>query len=148
MAAADHAVVSGFLAEMRAIFPVRGVDAFDVAVAQSPETTRRYFLTGPDASGEGEERSDGFLVFAAALARAEQAPSIGDTYSRLRRRLVETGDLIEDGPSYRLTNDTIFASPSAAAAVLLGRTANGRIEWIDAEGVSLKQRQLAATGQA
>lgn len=147
MAAADHAVASGFLAEMRAIFPVLGVDAFDVAVAQSPDVARRYFLTGPDASGEGEERSDGFFVFAGAKARLEEVQSIGDTYARLRRRLIETSDLVADGSSYRLTNDTLFASPSAAAAVLLGRTANGRIEWLDAEGVSLKQRQLAATGQ-
>ena len=42
--------------------------------------------------------------------------------------------------------DYTFNSPSNAAGVLLGRTANGRIEWKDASGRSLKQIQEAAAG--
>lgn len=148
MAAADHAVASGFLAEMRAIFPVLGVDAFEVAVAEPAQATRRYHLTGPDASGDGEERSDGYFVFEGALARVREVDSISDSSSRLRRRLVEAGEFVEEGASYRLTKDTLFSSPSAAAEILLGPSANGRTEWSDADEVTLKQRQISAAGLA
>lgn len=35
---------------------------------------------------------------------------------------------------YRFSQDYVFSSPSTAAAVVLGRSANGRIEWKDAKG--------------
>jgi Domain of unknown function (DUF4357) len=35
----------------------------------------------------------------------------------------------------------VFSSPSAAATVVLGRSANGRIEWKDAQGRTLKELQ-------
>ena len=45
-----------------------------------------------------------------------------------------------------LTQDYTFASPSMAAGVLLGRTANGRTEWKDAKGRTLKKLQEAEDG--
>jgi hypothetical protein len=44
---------------------------------------------------------------------------------------------------YRFTQDYSFSSPSTAAAVVLGRSANGRIEWKDAQGRTLKALQEA-----
>ena len=46
---------------------------------------------------------------------------------------------------YRLAQDYTFNSPSTAAGVLLGRSANGRIEWKDAKGRSLKESQEQTT---
>jgi hypothetical protein len=42
-----------------------------------------------------------------------------------------------------MTQDYPFDSPSTAAGVLLGRSSNGRIEWKDAEGQTLKEVQTA-----
>jgi hypothetical protein len=73
--------------------------------------------------------------------------AVGSMYmSNLRRVLVEKGVFIDDGESYRLAQDYSFDSPSTAAGVLLGRSANGRIEWKDASGRSLKELQEAAAG--
>ncbi len=38
-----------------------------------------------------------------------------------------------------LTQDYVFSAPSLAAAVLLGRTANGRVEWKTSSGKTLKE---------
>jgi hypothetical protein len=43
-----------------------------------------------------------------------------------------------------LTQAQLFDSPSTAAGVILGRTANGRIEWRNASGQTLKEMQEAA----
>jgi hypothetical protein len=43
-----------------------------------------------------------------------------------------------------LTQDYEFSAPSTAAAVLMGWTADGRKEWKDAQGRSLKEIANAA----
>ncbi len=52
----------------------------------------------------------------------------------------------EDG-EYQFTQDCSFSSPSTAADVVLGRSANGRIEWKATDGRTLKEIQEAEAGQ-
>jgi hypothetical protein len=47
------------------------------------------------------------------------------------------------GGLYQFTQDYSFSAPSTAAAVVLGRSANGRIEWKAADGRTLKEIQAA-----
>ena len=142
MSAADLAEAQGFLTEMLAIFPVLGVDAFEKP-EQKPMERVRYFLKGPDAAGQGEDRSDGFFVFPGATARIEETPSMSAGFRTLRAKLGGSGLFVQEGGVYRLTDGYLFKSPSAAATALLARNANGREEWKDAAGVTLKQHQTA-----
>ena len=64
----------------------------------------------------------------------------------LRRALVQKGVLEDAGSSYRLAQAYSFNSPSTAAGVLLGRSANGRVEWKDEDGRSLKELQEGDVG--
>jgi predicted GIY-YIG superfamily endonuclease len=144
----DHAVAAGFLDEMRAILPALGVDAFETPDSKPATSTTgsaiRYLLDARGARGEGEERSDGFLVFEGATARHEETPSMKSSGSnRLRNRLIASGQLADESTHYHLTSDTLFKTPSAAAMTLMGGHANGRIEWRDANGVTLKEHQIA-----
>jgi hypothetical protein len=54
---------------------------------------------------------------------------------------VQSGRRVPDGAHLRLTEGYVFTSPSTAAMVLLGRTANGRVEWKTADGRTLKELQ-------
>jgi hypothetical protein len=51
----------------------------------------------------------------------------------------------DSAEGYRFTQDAVFSSPSAD--VVLGRSANGRTEWKDADGVTLRERQEKAAAQ-
>ena len=133
----------GFLSEMLTILPVVGVSAFDKPAALTPDTQRRYFLKGPSAEGEGVDRSDGFLVLAGAMARIDAVRSMNPGHGRLRNQLLEQGVFSKEGGAYRLLKDHLFSSPTSAAAALLGRNANGRTEWKDADGIGLKDYQSA-----
>jgi len=84
-------------------------------------------------------------VFAGAIGRVEEKSSF-TSFRKVRAQLILSGALVSDGSAYRLTEDTLFKSPSAAAATLLSRNANGRKEWKDKDGVSLKEHQAAAAG--
>ena len=56
--------------------------------------------------------------------------------------------LVDEGEMYRLAQDYAFETrPSTAAGVLLGRSANGRAEWKDAKGRSLKEASGAGVSR-
>jgi hypothetical protein len=55
--------------------------------------------------------------------------------------------LVDGDGSYRFSQDYIFGSPSAAAAVVFGLTANGWIEWKDKEGKTLHEVKRVTVDQ-
>ena len=67
------------------------------------------------------------------------------TYARgmsyIREKFIGTGVLSPADDFYRFSQDYSFSSPSTAAAVVMGRSANGRIEWKDKHGKTLKEIQ-------
>jgi hypothetical protein len=67
-----------------------------------------------------------------------EVASIHAYISEARSGLIENGVLRLDGKHYVFTQDYPFASPSTAAGALLGRSANGRIEWKTKDGRTLK----------
>jgi len=56
-----------------------------------------------------------------------------------RRRLIEDGTLVEDGGHLTFTRDSEFTSPSAAATVVHGGSANGLLAWKNKDGKTLKE---------
>lgn len=99
-----------------------------------------WFLKGPDASAKGIYTSDGFVVFADSSCRKEVVPSAQGTFvTNKREQLLASGILKDDGKHLIFTEDTPFNSPSGAAMVVLGRTANGWLEWKNSNGVQIDQ---------
>ncbi len=52
--------------------------------------------------------------------------------------IVYVGEAEEIYPRYRFERDVLFVTPSSAAGVVLGRSANDRVELIDEAGRTLK----------
>ncbi|MDX5337355.1 MAG: GIY-YIG nuclease family protein [Marinobacter sp.] len=65
------------------------------------------------------------------------------TYGKLFVELVNTGVLAEKGDVRMFSESYAFKSPSAAAAVVNGRPANGTIEWKLASGQTYKEWEMA-----
>ncbi len=137
---ADAADAEGFLADLLLCLPVVGVHVFEKPKISSPKS-HDLILKSKGIEARGQEAADGFLVRGGSQAVKTEAPSIHAYLSGLRRSLVKGGVLEDAGEFFRLTQDYAFSSPSTAAGVLLGRSANGRIEWKDAEGRTLKDIQ-------
>jgi hypothetical protein len=146
---ADRADLESFLGDMLLIYPVLGVNAFEQVdeASQAAAATERLHLKGKDTQAEGQETSDGFVVFKGALARLDEVPSIHAYGRDLRQSLTDAGVFVAEGNRLRLTQDYVFGSPSLAAMVLLGRTSNGRVEWKNGIGVTLKELQEQALDQ-
>jgi hypothetical protein len=136
---ADREDAEAFLADMLIIYQLLGINSFESL--ERAATATRLHLSGPDALASGAEVEDGCMVFAGALARAEPVGSIPRWAENIREGLVEAGLLVEldGGKSLRLTANHKLGSPSAAASVVLGRSANGTEEWKNESGESLRQ---------
>jgi hypothetical protein len=65
-------------------------------------------------------------------------PSFPKGFNTLRDELIENEIIREIDGKLVFQSDYLFSSPSAAAAVVMGRSANGLIEWKDSNGKDLK----------
>ena len=143
---ADKADAEAFLQDMLLCLPILGLNVFEKAKAPG-EKSRDLILKGKGIEARGQDTAEGFVVRARSLAVKDEAPSIHDYLKELRRALLAQGVFVDEGTHYRLTQDYTFNSPSTAAGVLLGRSANGRTEWKDAQGRTLKEIQEAESGE-
>jgi hypothetical protein len=71
------------------------------------------------------------VVQAGSIARAEWPRKHGHNqgYRKTHQSLLESGVLCPVGANAEFTQNYAFSSPSAAAAIINGRAANGRKEW-------------------
>ncbi|MDT7514367.1 GIY-YIG nuclease family protein [Rhodoferax mekongensis] len=148
---ADRADMEVFLGHMLGMLPVLGVHAFEQA-PKAPAAKAGPVLTckGKGVQATGYEASQGFVVRAGSQAVADTVPSMAQHVRGmydLRQELISNGVLAMQGALYQFTQDYSFSSPSTAAAVVLGRSANGRVEWKAADGRTLKEIQEAEAGQ-
>jgi hypothetical protein len=93
------------------------------------------------AEARGQRTANGFVVFQGSTAVLDQRPS-AESYRYVlaqREQLIADGTLIKQDGYLTFAKDTEFSSPSGAAAVIHGGSANGLIAWKTVEGKSLKQ---------
>jgi hypothetical protein len=103
-----------------------------------------FYCKGSEADGVGEYTTEGFVVHKGSKGRAEIVPSIqGTSHERMRSQLIMEGVLAENagsaGSMLVFTRDHLFSSPSTAAMAVMGRSANGWVEWKTASGKTLDE---------
>ncbi len=137
----DRAEAEAFLEDLLLIYPLLGIDAFTTAPAKGAAGQPQLQLKVKSIVAHGQESPEGFVVFAGSRASATESKAIHAHVQALRAHLAATGVLSPGGDSLVLAQDYTFNSPSTAAAVLLGRISNGRMEWRDEHGTPLKVLQ-------
>jgi hypothetical protein len=160
---ADVSDMEYFIAQARIILPVLGVNILRSTAAaisratESASASRGHLLTGLRAALEerrdyrdrpgdrrGVHRARGFQRPGGLDRRGARVQGLARE-ARPGRAIVPG----HDGKTMRFARDQVFASPSAAAAVVVGRTANGRSDWkIKGSGVSFGDWQAQGIDQA
>ena len=137
----ERADAESFLADMLSIYPILGITAFEKPIAVVSTASAMLMLSAKGLKAKGYEAGAEFVVKQGSQAALVEVPSIHQYMSTLRKDLVDNGVLVLKNDAHVFTQDYPFGSPSTAAGVILGRTANGRVEWKDANGRTLKERQ-------
>jgi hypothetical protein len=141
---ADRADMQVFLQHMLDMLPVLGVHAFEQPPAGPAPNVPELTCKGKGLLARGYESTQGFVVKAGSQVAGQVVPSMAEHLPGMlakRQELIDLGVLAQQGNDYVFTQDYAFSSPSTAASVVLGRSANGRLEWKDAQGRALKVLQ-------
>ena len=113
------------------------------------EKKELFYCKGSGADGIGEYTTEGFVVLKGSRGRVENVVSIqGKSNERFRNQLVTEGILAVQDGMLVFTRNHLFASPSMAAMALMGRSANGWVEWKNPHGKTLdevKRRSVIVT---
>ncbi len=100
----------------------------------------KFICKSRDITAEGEYSEDGMIVFKGSEARIEEAGGLQKWAKDLRCSLLSEGILKESNSKFVFTEDYVFNSPSASAATVLARSANGWTEWKDLNSQTLDER--------
>lgn len=139
LAEAEAADAEGFLAEIQLCLPILGLSVFTPATASTNRKPLQIIAKGITA--KGLPTSEGFVVIAGSSAVIGEVASCPSAVKSMRAALVQNGVLELSGDSYVFTQDYVFGSPSTAASVVQGRSANGRVDWKDSKGRTLNEIQ-------
>ena len=82
-----------------------------------------------------EHTSEGFVVLEGSQVDVVDSSAIPASLKELRKELIKT-NMIKDGV---LQEKQLFSSPSYAAAFVLGMNTNGRTDWKNKDGKTLKE---------
>jgi hypothetical protein len=136
---ADRANMESFLENLKIILPVIGLELLKPKPKISTNTPLESETVDADfeirhrsgVKASAVEVDNEFVVLKGSEALKDAGYKHNSSYGELRRELIERGILVatSDGLRYQFSKDYAFRSPSAAAAVVLDRNANGRTEW-------------------
>ncbi len=137
----DRAEMEEFIEYIKMLVNTLGHKVFDEKREFKPKQKQSIFFikAARGADGQGEPTSDGFVVFKTSKAAANTANSMTSNFLTLRQKLIGESVLVDMGEYFEFSDDYIFSSPSTAAAMVMGRNANGLTEWKNKDGKTLKE---------
>jgi len=137
----DRAEMEEFIENIKMLVNTLGHKVFDEK--RELNITKKhdfFFIKGArGADAQGEPTSDGFVVFKGSKVAGSVVNSMTQSFKSMRQRIIEDGVIKQVGDTYEFPEDYIFNSPSSAATMILGRNANGLVEWKMENGLTLKE---------
>lgn len=140
---ADRYDMEVFLEKIRQLLPVMGSELLTpiasskvISNAQNLKTEIRGLIA------IGQRTPTGFVVFKGSHAVLVPRPAAARHVPYViaaREKFVADGVLVPDGDHLTFDRDVEFSSPSAAAAIVHGGSANGLIAWKDESGRTLRE---------
>jgi hypothetical protein len=140
----DRAEMEVFFGKVAQLLPLLGCDLF--GVTRSETAAPPLVCTIHDLKAYGYRTPGGFMVLKNSEAVKELRPSAArhaPWMATLQSQLIRDGHLVPKTDRLVFARDTDFPSPSRAAAIICGGSANGLTEWRDASGKTLKEIESA-----
>lgn len=139
----DQAEMEEFIDNIKLMVNTLGYKIFDELI--QPDQTEElreevsvFIKAARGANATGQMTNEGFVVTKDSEVADSVTNSFPKSMKKLRTALIKDGIIQESEGVFRITKDYLFSSPSAAAAVVMGRSANGLNEWKSKDGRVLK----------
>jgi hypothetical protein len=134
-----------FISQSQIVLPLLGINIFRLTPTAAPASVQsdhqatvsssspifEMVLKRNKVTARAQEIDGEFTVLEASEAVSAWIGASYHSYRALREKLENDGTLVaaSTGSLFVFTHDQVFASPRAAAAMVAGRAANGRVEW-------------------
>lgn len=153
---ADRSDMDYFVSQLQIVLPVLSVNAIRVPQPTSTTPVTAEATTSPvfrlshrklGVDAQAQQIDGEFTMLAGSLVvaswhgvgKAQSTRKAYATYRTQHEQLIANGAIAIDAETGRMTRNVVFPSPSTAGAVALGRSCNGRREWISADGETFGQ---------
>ena len=134
----DAAEMDVFLNNIYQLLPILGVSHFRTRGEETSEEQKTLYCKIKGLVATGKRTPNGFIVFEGSQAVSQHRQSARSIRVK-RDQLIESGILISEGNYLVFTKDVEFGSPSTAGGVVRGGNTNGLMQWITADGHTLKE---------
>lgn len=135
----DEAMLLEFINNAKLLVNTLGYKVFETvedAVVRHNDMQSYFFIKAArGADAKGLIVSDGFAVMKGSAIASSTVKSLADSLVKLRNSLIEKGVMDNN---MKFLRDYIFTSPSLAAGVVMGCSANGRTAWKNSKHKSIK----------
>ena len=145
---ADQDAMEEYMDQVPVLLGVLGhriLDPLTAAVAPSA-ADRRYVYSVKEAKAFGIVTDEGLVVLKGSTALHGTTPTMAHGWIAIKTELLACGKMKAKGDLLIFNEDVLFNSPSAAAAVVYGNVANGRLVWRTQDGRSLKEVEESEAG--
>jgi len=135
----DESMLTEFIENARLLVNTLGYKVFDKidtsVVEKENSDTIFHIAAARGADAKGLLVPDGFMVIKGSKIAKDTVPSMASNLVNLRNIMLEKNIINQE---FVFVTDYIFSSPSLAAAIVMGRNANGRTEWKNINNKSIK----------
>jgi hypothetical protein len=135
---AEIAVMGEFSTNLKLLVGALGFRIFEKLTKSLTSKQDKYLIDAArGAEATGIMTTEGFVVFKGSKIASIEVKSMPESFKRKRAQIISEKIIID----FEFTQDYLFSSPSTAAAVVMGRSANGLKEWKLKDGSNLGENE-------
>ncbi|MFM8341265.1 MAG: DUF4357 domain-containing protein, partial [Methylomonas sp.] len=124
----------------RVLLSTLGYPIFEPIVKEDQNHHDIFYCKRAGDNMTGEYTEEGFVILKGSVGRTEiKQAFLNHSFKKLRDDLINQGKIGIVNNELLFKEDVLFSTPSGAAAVACGASANGWKEWKTKDGVSLHQ---------
>ena len=136
----DRAEMDEFISNLIMMVNTLGHKLFEEIKDHSDSTNSEvwYINSARGAKAKGIQTQEGFVVLKGSRIASSIVDSFSESLNARREDLIQSNKVQIFNDEYVVMDDLLFSSPSLAATIVMGRSANGLTEWKDRIGRTLK----------
>lgn len=143
----DRAEMEEFAENIKLLTNTLGYKIFEELIHENQtfeeqEKNTFYIRATRGANAKGQITNEGFVVLKGSEIADTVTTSLNQSIINFRQRLIDEQKIINTHNKLIFTEDYLFSSPSTAAAIVMGRSANGLTEWKLSDGRILKSIEI------
>jgi hypothetical protein len=142
LARAEQAEMLKFLKNLKFLVGAMGYKIFEPLRRRSSKSSKAYHIApARGVKAQALITNEGVVVTEGSEIATSSVVTLAPATVVLCARLIKDGVIVRDGKKLKFAKSYLFSTLSTATALVMGCPANGRIEWKDSKGHTLRENE-------